>query len=228
MYSVKSGRPYENYWIFSTPTYEPVHGTSKYVRIGITSRVFAFLVSLGWTTILWYLIITKSMSDGSEVTIQFFTNWTWVINLLFYTGDLTSYLDRSGVIYFYLTTAVFPILHASNWLVFSLVFIILENNPDVMLREARHFPIGLVFVGERIYHVLPTVVMLLYFDPVKIYGIRWPLAATGVFGVVVLLLFNAFLVYFFHENTLYTTTFKEGKLKRSYSHYNRLPDLTQQ
>lgn len=135
---------------------------ARYMRISLFLRVLGFIISLIWAVITWFLLLWKTNSDGSPNVAQFFTNWIWTVNLIFYTLDIISYLDSDGSIFFNIISMIFPILHGTNWVVFLVVFLILDENPNLILQEGANHPLGLVFIGDRFYHVLPLVVMLLY------------------------------------------------------------------
>lgn len=120
-----------------------------------------FGLTVGWWIICFVGTAAKvAFNDGSFT--QFFTNWMWVFNFVFYTFDVISYFDPTGYINFYLIYGVWPPFFGNVAQVFFIVMMILYEHPQLITDEADEFGWGIVILVERIVHVMPFVVQLFW------------------------------------------------------------------
>jgi hypothetical protein len=133
------------------------------------SGLLSFILFSGWTTVLWILLIGKMVlgDDGVQDYFRHFTNWSWTLSALYFLIDVIAYVLprrwRLRVRYF-LITYCFWWVSGTAWLVFWIVFVILNDNPLLLtnISDSGGFSLGLVYCMDRIFHVLPPLVLWLY------------------------------------------------------------------
>ena len=129
--------------------------------------LFIMALDLIWIIILWIGIIAKVVEDSGADFLKHYTNWGWVFNAFYYTLDLIFLLMATRWLEFTLLYIFFWQLTFQIWMIFVLVFPMLLSNPgtitDNFKQNGGQFDPGVVFVGDRIFHVVPVVVWFLYF-----------------------------------------------------------------
>lgn len=162
-----------------------------YARLGPIPTLAFFLV-MGWTFVLWAAALVKIADSSFTEYIQFFTNWSWTIQLLFFTADLLCYMDTSGRCHRILTGHPFWLVYSITWTVFWLVFLLLANNPDIFndVAEEGDLSMSTVLLGDRLVHVLPPIAMSAFMWH-RWHGIThhvWWIRHTEVYSVVTVVL----------------------------------------
>jgi len=138
------------------------------------SYALTVILTISWLTLLWVMLFLRTLGNCSvnepdcrnEFLIHY-TNWNWILSIVFFSVLLLSLLDPSGVIQFFLFMIVFWPLLCSTTIVFYLVIIILHNNPNILLKNAKEFggphSMGIVLLGNYIIHILQYLVVLYLF-----------------------------------------------------------------
>lgn len=126
------------------------------------AKIVAFCMSLGLALLLWIALFVRVGLDGVPTYIQYFTNWMFTFNVIFYTGDVISYLDWTGNLQHYWIAFIWWPFFANVAQVFWLVFILLIQNPDLLMQSAEEYGLGLTLGVERFIHVIPFVFCLLW------------------------------------------------------------------
>lgn len=120
-----------------------------------------------WTVALWLLLIGKLATDDFLSFINHYTNWSWVINAAFFMLDIFSLFDKTRYMSMILGSSLFWLANASSWLVFWLVFIMLSDNPNIIIELSNQgggkYPLGFILDMDRVFHVLPAIFILVYF-----------------------------------------------------------------
>lgn len=106
------------------------------------------------------------MKNGAESYFSHFTNWAWTINALFWLSELLSYADCWGTITFIVYTVFLWITNCLTWVVFWLVWIVLNDNPGILEDETKShggpYSSGFVYNMNTVFHYLPAI-MMVYF-----------------------------------------------------------------
>lgn len=135
-----------------------------------------------WATICWIGVAAKLFNDDPGQYVEHYTNWGWTMNALYYSFDLIFILLPTRTWEFRLLFIFFWQLTFNVWMIFVLVFPMLLSNPgtitDNFKENGGDFDPGVVFVGDRIFHVVPVVVWFLYYywrqiDYIAIYNLMY-------------------------------------------------------
>ena len=181
----------------------------------LTTRRLIYLGILSiWVGILWIMLIGKVTTGTWDDYLRHFTNWMWTYNTIYYTLDLVTLgMLRNRAWEHNVLLVVWWNLFGNVWLVFFLVFILLYDNPyivlDVMEEYGGDMYAGSVLVFERVFHVLPAVFALFALFmrmPDLILAMRYefehnwrrgrPIYLYAYIGVTFLLSFTPFLIYY--------------------------------
>jgi len=92
-----------------------------------------------------------------------FTNWAWTLLLVFLLVDVVLFLNPDWVVYtFGWTFLVFFLTHAVAWAVAIGVTVLLLVEDTFLANFTEEFGVGLVTVGNSVYHTWPLIAILLY------------------------------------------------------------------
>lgn len=143
---------------------------------GITYVCLIFL--LIWVIVLWWAAIYKIASDGWGEYFMHLTNWNWSAQVIFFTSEFFAVLFDTIIILFDIKNAsvdswrilnlsvLFWIVNGLSWEVFWLVFLLFHDNPLFLFKLTKDFggklDAWIVLEGNSIFHVLISVVMLIY------------------------------------------------------------------
>ena len=141
--------------------------TFTFAHTTILERFFRFVIFFFWAVLVWFVFIDKLSGNGLADYIEHLTNWAWTFHAFYFFFDIISYFDKSGSLAYYLHSQLLWILNGISWLVFWLVFFVLGDNPDLLLdisiRGGGKYDLGKVFIGDRMFHVVPAIILLVYF-----------------------------------------------------------------
>ncbi len=123
-----------------------------------------YILEVVWFAALVVGTVWKLTDNSLFEFIQFLTNWSWVIQMVFYGLDLLSNLDSTGKTSFIVVSTLYWLMNGLVWMIFFLMFEILYNNPQLLSQFASQggVSLGAVFDGDRVYHVLPALISLAY------------------------------------------------------------------
>jgi hypothetical protein len=135
--------------------------------------VISLILFFLWDVVLWALAIGKIVQSGLSKYAIHLTNWGWTLSLILFTFDILSRFDQRKVTKRFplrtdsmVTVVFFWITNGINWLIFWLFLIIINNNPNVIESEFKskggQYQDGEVFVFNTVFHVLPSLMMLVY------------------------------------------------------------------
>lgn len=129
-------------------------------------RKFSFFLFTSFTILLWVVMIGKIAGNGVGDYLKHLTNWGWTVNALYYLVDFCGWFDRSGNTRHFLIGHFFWTLNAITWIIFWLVFFVLGDNPELLIKISTmgggEYDLGAVFIGDRVFHVIPGIFVLLY------------------------------------------------------------------
>lgn len=132
------------------------------MRMDSIAKWCALGLEVLWVLILWGVWVAKMVGDGPGPYSHYFTNWMWTINTIYFTVDLLGYADWTGTVHFYwLYTAWWPFFGNVS-AVFWLVIILLGLDPKIVIEAAEQYGWGATLVGERLVHVIPYFVAIVY------------------------------------------------------------------
>jgi hypothetical protein len=140
-------------------------------------RMFKFTVAFVWTLISWVTILAKIRGSSVEATMYYFTNWTFVLTAAYFTSEVIMFRFRTYSRFVAptctadgndsLNVILFWWVLGQNISVFSLDFVLMLQNDGLVIEETKagggRFTVGQVMNFDKLFHVLPTVVMLLYY-----------------------------------------------------------------
>jgi hypothetical protein len=129
--------------------------------------ILLFVFVLIWTIILLTLFIGKFVyADSINDVFDHFTSWNWSANSIFFLLVLFSFIDWTRYMRFILHLTILWLIFGICFLVFFLVFVLLANNPSILLsltkEEGGPYNAGLVLNFNTVYHTLPAIAILVY------------------------------------------------------------------
>lgn len=178
-------------------------------------------IDVMWLIVLWGGVVGKLINDSMAEYLKHYTNWNWTANAVYYLFDLIFILRANRFCEFILLTTFFWMLTCNNWFVFTLVFPMLISNPgtitDNFKENGGDFSPGVVFVADRIFHVMTIVFWFIYFalriiDFIEIYYILfaekwnkrhenpWDLSSYGIIWYIILMAIYSPLFFFVYYN----------------------------
>ena len=135
-------------------------------RLPSYEKIILITICIFWVIVVWLLGLGKIFLDGLVNYAIHFTNWSWTINGVYLLLDLVSCLDKTGKLSFYVISIGFWLVNGVSWIVFTLIFIVLHDNPDLLInmsdRGSGEQTLGFIMDMDRVFHVLPALVILLY------------------------------------------------------------------
>ncbi len=136
-------------------------------------RGISFLCTLVWTVLLWGIVIYKSIDNGIAPMLTYFTNVSIIIQAIYYTMDMVSYFTdpRRRTLEMWLLFSFWPAVFAQAFDVFVMVIIVYLDNAEIFTENLKcdggKYDTGVVLFVDRIVHVFPLFVGMLY------YALRW-------------------------------------------------------
>lgn len=118
------------------------------------------LVHLAWTALLIGSFVEKVRMAGLDDVLEHFTNWSLAFQIFFYS--LTLILLISEDLFQKALLCFFFPLHGVVWIVFILINIVLNINPDVLEQYFKKFSIGFVLSANEFLHSVPIMVILMF------------------------------------------------------------------
>lgn len=103
--------------------------------------------------------------------LRHYTSWNWIFNTVFFLleriAHVVDFFNQSGELTWIVYNFFLWVIQGSNWIVFWLVFVILYQNPDILLEhtkeEGGEYTLGQVVLGDRLLHVIPVIAFLVFF-----------------------------------------------------------------
>lgn len=136
------------------------------LRVSRFEKGLAYVAFFLWTILVFLLGIGKLSLDGFGGYAIHFTNWQWTIQGFFFLTDILSLFDKTGFYTFYVVTIGFWLTNGVTWVVFVLIFVVLGENPDLLInmsdRGTGTLSLGLIMDFDRVFHVLPALMIFLY------------------------------------------------------------------
>jgi len=129
-------------------------------------KLILLLIVGVWLGVLIVAITFKLDADGFLPCVSHLTNWNWILQLLFFFSEfyaLTVSCDSHRVVN---VSVFFWIVNGVTWLVFWLVFLMIRDNPNVILglidTNGGPYPAWVVLNGNAVFHVLIVIALLFY------------------------------------------------------------------
>ena len=178
-------------------------------------------VDIMWLIVLWGGVVGKIINDSLTEYVKHYTNWNWTANAVYYTFDLLFILRSNRFPESILLLVFFWMLTCNNWFVFTLVFPMLISNPgtitDNFKENGGDFSPGIVFVADRVFHVMTIVFWFIYFalriiDFIELYNLLfkegwmkrhkdpWNLWNYGIIWYIILMSIYSPLFFFVYYN----------------------------
>ena len=121
-------------------------------------RIAALVLQCVWVAVLWAIFIAKVNVEGIVEFSRYLTNWTWMLNTLFWSVDLFAGYALPRSVFVYWSSFGIWVVSGVNWIVFWMLFYLLDSNPGQITDNVVVFGIslGLVMNGDRLFHIVPT------------------------------------------------------------------------
>ena len=138
----------------------PVSVTPAYV-VDAPATPPRVMVHLAGTFLMAAIMGFKNSHVNPENFGEYFTTWMWVLLLAWLVIAIVP-LQRPDLMRPVATALLFT-THGACWLVYILFTAVVYSNPDSFLRfEKGLVTFGALFLGEKVTHGLPLIVMLVY------------------------------------------------------------------
>lgn len=129
-------------------------------RFASSRLVVLLVINLIWVILLWVGVIGKAFNDDSYDYVRHYTNWMWTIGAIYYTFDLIGLLSETRMMECILLLVPWWVFFANVNNVFWLTFIMVYDNPGTLTDNFEEnggdlYP-GLVFLGDRLFHIVPV------------------------------------------------------------------------
>ncbi len=129
-------------------------------------RLASYIWTLLWGAFLWGVLIFKLVSDDRYDIVRHYTSWSWAMALVFFTLDAVSYFAQSVLFRRIVYAFFFWFAWANAWIVFWVVYVILGQNPQILLDATVSgggaYTLGQVLLGERTLHVIPVIALVIW------------------------------------------------------------------
>ena len=133
----------------------------QYLRTTKGRYLLAILLFL-WILILWAAAIDKVVVWGLDDYIQYFTNWSWTLQLIYYTLDLLFYADGTRCAHYYLLMILWWPLFLTVTAVFILVMVVIGVDAKLFETAVKQYSVSAMLLGDRVVHVIPFVIVIIY------------------------------------------------------------------
>jgi hypothetical protein len=132
----------------------------------LAENIIAISLAIVWGAALWSIGIYKIATDGAIHYFMHLTNWAWTLSAFFFLGDLMVRIKQDRQWVYGYQTVMFWVTNGVNWVVFWIVWIVLDDNPALLQQETKDYggkyEAGFVFNMNSVFHVLPSLVLLVY------------------------------------------------------------------
>lgn len=131
----------------------------------ITDKTIMSVFLFVWSMALWMTAIYKLNSDGFTF-FRYFTNWNWTIQTIFFTIEFGAIFSGIKILRIINLSFVFWIVNGTTWLVFWLVFFMIRDNQEFLLKmttlEGGPYEFWVVLYGHVLFHILISIVLLIF------------------------------------------------------------------
>lgn len=145
--------------------YKKPSKTSAEIVKSLYYATFYTLFLIAWVAILWTTIIYKFVDDGNKF-FNYFTNWNWFFQTIFFSLELFSYAFGLQKLRIFTLSFFFWLVNGTTWLVFWLVLFMIKDNAVYFLQlsnlDGGQYSFALVLEGHMLFHVLISVSILIY------------------------------------------------------------------
>jgi hypothetical protein len=147
-------------------TYAIYHGAAANTETPLAKglRRIRLVVIFAWAAVLWTGVIYKLATGSVLDYVQHLTNWAWTVSAVFYGLEAASLLTVFTRLSAFNVASLFWLNWGVHWIVFTLMFFVLYNNSNLLseIAKASALSLGVVYDGDRAFHVVPSVVNLIY------------------------------------------------------------------
>jgi len=137
------------------------------IKVKKIKAIYSLIINVLWIGISLAIsgVRTTNPKDNETNVLSHFTNWNWLILTSFLILDVMAFMNDELLSYI-IGVAFWP-TWTSCWLVFWLVILVLVDNPMILLENSNYFggayDTGLVFLMDRLLHVVIIAIIFLYF-----------------------------------------------------------------
>lgn len=135
-------------------------------RVDASEYHIKLITVLFWTLSVWGVMIGRFIFGAGSDYVTHLTNWNWTIQGIFYFLALVVTIANSTRFTFVVHIWMFFLAYTFGWLIFWLAFVMVGDSPNQILdlidTNGGEYPAGVVFIMDRVLHVLPAVMNLIY------------------------------------------------------------------
>lgn len=120
-----------------------------------------FFLLLIWLGVLLYVAIDKIITSGLEDYFNYFTNWSWSIQIIFYYLLGVAVLLEGALFKFCCEYLLLPVT-GITLLIYVVVMVLVLINPNFILEHIGEYSAGMVFFGNALFHYVPPFILVLF------------------------------------------------------------------
>lgn len=124
-------------------------------------KVIVFFLLFVWLLVLLYVLIEKVLHSGLDDFFQFFTNWSWSLQIILYYLLTSSLILGEELLSFCFIYLLIP-CSGITFVVFGIVLLLILNDPAFILEYIGEYSAGVVFFGNALFHYIPPVILLFF------------------------------------------------------------------
>ncbi len=125
-------------------------------------RLWLIVAIFIWDILLISTELAKVFGWGLREYDQYFTNWSWTLQSIFYTVDLLCYLDGTRYAHFLLLLVGWWTTYMTVVAVFILVHVVIVVDATLFEIMDKQFGLSNTIIGHIYIHILPLVMLLIW------------------------------------------------------------------
>jgi len=118
------------------------------------------VIQFVWILIMSFALIYKACGTELIDIVKHFTNWSWVLQIIFYSLTLVGYYWQA--VYDSTINALFFMVNGTVWLVFAIIIYMVLHNSRVITQYFEQYDAGIVIAGNTLFHTATVIFLLLF------------------------------------------------------------------
>lgn len=125
----------------------------QYIKI-----LFLMVIIIMWYIILLTVTYDKIMRSGLFSYFQYFTNWSWSIQTIFYFFLMSGILFNNELFEFMIISCLLPVWGVI-WTIYVIVLVLILEDASFILNNIGIYKAGIVFFGNALFHYIPPIIL---------------------------------------------------------------------
>lgn len=143
-------------------------------------------IDVCWLLVLLAGWISKYFLENPEHFGHFLTNWSWVLQTIYFAFKVASLATGSRHLIWFTYSVLFWPVWINTWAVMWLVILVLADSPGLVTDVFDQYGAGTVLAADRLYHVVTLAIMVIdFFLSVKDHFSFWLLRTKSVWIMIV-------------------------------------------